>query len=240
MSRLGISHAYRQVTLVAAILLAAIIVTGARSGSPVGLGCPDWPNCTNGHLTSGARTDTHAKIEFANRVVTGLVSLAMIVAVLGSLVRLPRRRDLIWLSLGLVVGLIAQILLGALVVEELLDPPFVMGHFLVSAVLLANAIVLSSRRDPRRRPQPSSVRRGTLWLGRLLVLSASVVLVTGTVVTGSGPHSGDAGSNAKLKATRLDFASRRSPGSTARTVMAFLGMTLVTLWVVTAIRGPAR
>ncbi|HEY3722781.1 MAG TPA: COX15/CtaA family protein [Acidimicrobiia bacterium] len=243
MGRLGISpRAYRQITLVAAILLAAIIVTGAAvrlTGS--GLGCPDWPNCTNGHLTSGASHSVHANIEFANRVVTGLVSLAVIVAVLGSLVRRPRRGDLVWLSLGLVVGLIGQIVLGALVVEELLDPPFVMGHFLLSAVLLANAIVLYHRAgipdDARSRP---SVRWGTLWLGRLLVLSASVVLVTGTVVTGSGPHSGDAGSNARLKATRLDFRVPEVARIHGTSVMVFLGLTLVTLWVVSRDPGARR
>jgi cytochrome c oxidase assembly protein subunit 15 len=243
MGRLGVSpRAYRQVTLAAAILLAAIIVTGAAvrlTGS--GLGCPDWPNCTNGHLTSGASHDTHATIEFANRVVTLLVSIAIVVAVLGSLVRRPRRRDLVWLSLGLVVGLIAQILLGALVVEELLDPPFVMGHFLLSAVLLANAIVLYHRAgipdDARSRP---SVRSGTLWLGRLLVLSASVVLVTGTVVTGSGPHSGDAGSKARLKATRLDFQVPEVARIHGTSVMVFLAFTLVTLWVVSRDPGARR
>ena len=149
MGRLRISpRAYRQVTLAAAILLALIIVTGAAvrlTGS--GLGCPEWPNCTKGHLTAGASDDIHAKVEFANRVVTGLVSVGVILAVLGSLVRLPRRKDLVWLSLGLVVGVIAQALLGALVVEELLDPPFVMGHFLLSAVLLADAIVLYHRAE---------------------------------------------------------------------------------------------
>ena len=197
MSRLRISpRAYRQVTLVAAILLALIIVTGAAvrlTGS--GLGCPEWPNCTKGHLTAGASDDFHAKIEFANRIVTGLVSLGVIVAVLGSLVRLPRRRDLIWLSLGLVVGVIAQALLGALVVEELLDPPFVMGHFLLSAVLLADAIVLYHRAgipdDMRSRPAVRARARSG-WAA-CSCSRASVVLVTGTVVTGAGPHSGDAG-----------------------------------------------
>ncbi len=146
MGRLRLSpRAYQWVTLVAAILLALIIVTGAAvrlTGS--GLGCPEWPNCTKGSFASSS-SDFHTTVEFANRVVTGLVSFAVIVAVLGSLVRLPRRQDLIWLSLGLVVGVIAQALLGALVVEELLDPPFVMGHFLLSAVLLADAIVLHHR-----------------------------------------------------------------------------------------------
>ncbi len=225
---------YRHVTLAAAILLALIIVSGAAvrlTGS--GLGCPEWPNCTAGKLTAGASDDVHAQIEFANRMVTGLVSLAVIVAVLGSLVRLPRRKDLIWLSVGLVVGVVAQALLGALVVSELLDPPFVMGHFLLSAVLLADAIVLYHRAgipdDMRSRPALSP---GTIWLGRLLVLSASVVLVTGTVVTGAGPHSGDAGTNADLKATRLNFAVPEVARIHGTTVMVFLALTLITLWVV--------
>jgi cytochrome c oxidase assembly protein subunit 15 len=241
MGRLRLSpRAYRWITLVAAILLAAIIITGAAvrlTGS--GLGCPEWPNCTAGKLTAGASDDVHAQIEFGNRVVTALVSLAVIVAVLGSLVRRPRRQDLIWLSVGLVVGVIAQALLGALVVSELLDPPFVMGHFLLSAVLLADAIVLYHRAgipdDMRSRP---SVRPSSLWMGRLLVLAASVVLVTGTVVTGAGPHSGDAGDGAKLKATRLDVPVPDVARVHGTSVMVFLALTLITLWLVS--RDPGR
>ena len=97
-------------------------------------------------------------------MVTGLVSIAVIVAVLGSLVRLPRRKDLIWLSVGLVVGVIAQALLGALVVSELLDPPFVMGHFLLSAVLLADAIVLSSAPASPTTCAADPRWAGPLWL----------------------------------------------------------------------------
>jgi len=203
-----------------------------------GLGCPEWPNCTKGHLTAG-NSDLHAQIEFANRMVTGLVSFGVIIAVLGSLVRMPRRRDLVWLSLGLVVGVIAQALLGALVVQELLSPPFVMGHFLLSAVLLANAIELYHRAGipdgMRSRPAFSA---GPVWLARVLVLAASVVLVTGTVVTGAGPHSGDAGSNAKLKATRLDLAVPEVARIHGTSVMVFLGLTLVALWVASRLRGP--
>ena len=84
MGRLRLSpRAYQWVTLVAAILLALIIVTGAAvrlTGS--GLGCPEWPNCTKGSFASSS-SDYHTTVEFANRVVTGLVSFAVIVAVLG-------------------------------------------------------------------------------------------------------------------------------------------------------------
>lgn len=234
MARFRISpRVYRGVTLVATILLALIILTGAAvrlTGS--GLGCPEWPNCTAGSLTPESSTDYHAMVEFTNRAVTGLVSLGVIVAVLGSLLRLPRRRDLVWLSLGLVLGVIAQALLGALVVEKLLSPPFVMGHFLLSAILLANAIELYHRAglpdDARSRP---AFGTGPVWLARLLVLAVSVVLVTGTIVTGAGPHSGDAGPDSDLRATRLDLSVPDVARIHGTSVMVFLALVLVTLVV---------
>src|SRR4029453_12879203 len=101
---------YRRVTVVAAALLAAIIVTGSAvrlTGS--GLGCPERPTREPGRLTPHAANDFHEMVEFVNRTVTGLVSLAVIVAVLGSLVRAPRRTDLVLLSLGLLVAVVWQI-----------------------------------------------------------------------------------------------------------------------------------
>src|SRR5437773_811886 len=76
-----------------------------------GLGCSNWPACTHGHLAPAQIDDSPAMIEFLNRLVTGIVSAAAIVAVLGSMVRVPRRRDLTLLSWGLVAGVIAQIVL---------------------------------------------------------------------------------------------------------------------------------
>src|SRR5688572_9576974 len=108
----------------------AIVVTGAAvrlTGS--GLGCTDWPNCEQGQLAPAEITDAPAMIEFVNRTITGVVSVAAAVAVLGSLVRTPRRRDLTLLSWGLVGGVVAQILLGALVVLLDLSPKTVMAHF---------------------------------------------------------------------------------------------------------------
>jgi cytochrome c oxidase assembly protein subunit 15 len=111
--------------------------------------------------------------------------------VLGSFLREPRRRDLIWLSVGLVGGVFAQAVLGGLTVIFELQPPFVMAHFLVSLVLLANALVLY-----RRASEPNVAARLVVALvvrtmGRLLLLAATVVVVTGTVVTATGPHGGD-------------------------------------------------
>lgn len=183
-------HAYGQVTLVALVALAFIVVTGAGvrlTGS--GLGCPDWPTCAEGRIV--APLEYHALVEFVNRAVTGLVSVAVMVAVLGALVRRPRRRDLTWLSLGLVAGVLAQIVLGGLVVLFHLAPPLVMGHFVLSMLLLADATVLhhrASRPDGTRLIRAVSVEH--VALGRLLVIAAAVAILLGTVVTGSGPHAG--------------------------------------------------
>src|SRR5256885_4659803 len=131
-------------------------------------------------------------IEFVNRVVTALVSVAAIVAVLGSLVRRPRRRDLTWLSWGLVAGVIAQIVLGGMVVVFDLSPKLVMGHFILSMLIVWNAVVLHHRAGrpddvPARPIVTERVQVGV----RLLFAAAGLVVVTGTVVTASGPHAGD-------------------------------------------------
>ena len=144
-NRLTISPAgYRRVTFVALLALGFIVVTGGAvrvTGS--GLGCPDWPTCAEGRIV--APLEYHALIEFVNRMVTGTVSIMVIVAVLAALRRRPYRRDLVWLAAGLVLGVIGQIVLGGLVVLFHLYPPLVMGHFVVSMVLVADAVVLHHR-----------------------------------------------------------------------------------------------
>lgn len=202
MGRLAISPAaYRRVTFAAALALAFIVVTGGAvrlTGS--GLGCPEWPNCEPGSLVPTEASDAHAMVEFVNRTVTGLVSVAVVLAVLGSLVRRPRRRDLTWLSLGLVAGVLGQIVLGGLTVLFELKPQFVMGHFLLSMVLLWNAVVLHHRAGQPDGPARPLVGRAQARLGRVLVVLAAAVVVTGTVVTASGPHGGDE------EAQRFDLA----------------------------------
>jgi cytochrome c oxidase assembly protein subunit 15 len=202
--RLRLSPArYRALCLAALVALVAIILTGGAvrlTGS--GLGCSDWPTCESDRLV--APLQYHAMIEFVNRLITGLVSFAVIAAVLGAVVRVPRRRDLVWLALGLVAGVVGQILLGAALVLAHLDPRFTIGHFLLSIVLVTNAVVLWHRAGAdggassfgARSPASSNAQR---LAGSALVLAA-VVTATGTVVTGTGPHGGDD------RAARFGFA----------------------------------
>ena len=104
-------EAYRRVTLAAVVLLMLIVVTGGAvrlTGS--GLGCTDWPTCEKNHVVAPA--NIHAWMEFGNRLVTGVVAVMVIVAVLGAVIRRPRRSDLVWLAAGEVAGVVAQIVLA--------------------------------------------------------------------------------------------------------------------------------
>ncbi|HEV2993417.1 MAG TPA: COX15/CtaA family protein [Acidimicrobiia bacterium] len=225
--------AYRRITFAAALLLAVIIVTGAAvrlTGS--GLGCPDWPNCDPGHLTPRNASDINAMVEFLNRAFTTLVSIAVGLAVVGSLLRSPRRRDLTWLSLGLVAGFVAQAILGGLVVLYKLQPQFVMAHFLVSLVLLGNAIVLHRRAGQPRGPAHLRVAPVVQQAGFAMVVSISIVAIAGTVVTASGPHGGDA------HAKRFSFLIPQVAEVHGTTVVVFLGLVLLTFGLLRRTHAP--
>ena len=228
-------RSYRRVTLFAVVALAFIIVTGGSvrlTGS--GLGCPDWPTCARNRLV--APWQYHAMVEFVNRTITGAVSVVVILAVLGSVRRRPYRRDLVWLSVGLVAGVIAQIVLGGLTVLFKLRPGFVMAHFLLSMVLLADAVVLHHRAGRPGGPTRPAVGglgpgggprggvRDLLNLARLEVASAGLVIFLGTIVTSSGPHGGDE------HAERLPFLLTDVARLHGIAVTLFLAVTLVTLW----------
>ncbi|MEY2468023.1 MAG: heme a synthase [Actinomycetota bacterium] len=181
---------YRRATLAALILLTVIVVTGAAvrlTGS--GLGCSDWPNCEKGQLV--APRSFHPMIEFGNRMFTGLVVIAVIAAVLMSLRREPRRRDLLWLSWGLVGGVIGQIVLGGITVLFDLNPALVASHFLLSIVLVTDAVVLHHRAGREGEPAPPTTSPETRRLANVLLVAALAVIAAGTVVTGTGPHGGD-------------------------------------------------
>lgn len=172
--------------------LAIIVVSGGAvrlTGS--GLGCSDWPNCQEDQLV--ADLEYHALIEFVNRLFTGLVTAAVVMAVLGSRRRAPYRPDLKWWSWGLVAGVAAQVVLGGLLVKADLDPRFTIGHFLLSMVLVWNGVVLQHKAEQPPRPAPSPPRPGPNELrrwGRATLALGTVLLVSGTIVTGAGPHSG--------------------------------------------------
>jgi cytochrome c oxidase assembly protein subunit 15 len=219
---------YRRITLLALLALVVIVVTGAAvrlSGS--GLGCTDWPTCEEGRLAPESVTDANAMIEFVNRTFTGVVSVAVALAVLGALRRRPPRRDLTVLAVGLVVGVAAQAVLGGMVVWYGLSPWFVMAHFLLSLVLVTDAVVLHHRAGAPEGPSRPVVGRTAQVLGWLVVAAAAVVVTTGTVVTATGPHAGDD------SAERFDLALpdvARVHGTAVIVLLALVLALLRVLW----------
>ncbi len=214
--------AYHRITLVALILLGVIVVSGAAvrlTGS--GLGCSDWPTCQANRLV--APLQLHPMVEFVNRVFTGLVSIIVIVAVLGSVLRQPRRADLVWLSAGLVAGVIGQIVLGGITVLTDLNPLAVQGHFVLSMAIVLDAAVLHQRAGEAPGPYRPTVAPALRRASLALVALAAAVLVTGTVVTGTGPHGGDE------RAHRFPFDITDVARVHGITVMVLLA---TTLWVV--------
>src|SRR5881275_2536332 len=122
--------AYARVTLVALAALSLIVLTGAAvrlTGS--GLGCPDWPKC---YGQTVAPLETHAVIEYANRLFTGFVGFAVIAAAVLAFFRRPFRWHLALFGVLLPIGVIGQAVLGGLVVRHHLKPQLVMGHFILS------------------------------------------------------------------------------------------------------------
>jgi heme a synthase len=181
---------YRTITAIALGLLMVIVVTGAAvrlTGS--GLGCDDWPRCNDQQLVDVS--SGHAAIEQVNRLFTGLVAVAVILAVLGSLWRVPRRRDLTWLSLGLVAGVIGQIVLGGITVLVDLNPVAVGSHMLLSQAIVACAVVLMKRAGEPDGLRFRSVTAASRWLAWAVATVTGAAIVAGTVVTGAGPHAGD-------------------------------------------------
>ncbi len=175
-----------------------IVVTGGLvrlTGS--GLGCPTWPRCTDESFVSHPELGLHGAIEFGNRLLTFvLIVIAVLTFVSAALYRDPdradrggRRRDLFWLAGGLALGIPAQGVVGGITVLTDLNPYLVGLHLLLSMVLISLAVWLV-RLSRHLTPRPVSRLQATLPRVTLALLWVAVVV--GTVLTGSGPHAGDA------------------------------------------------
>jgi cytochrome c oxidase assembly protein subunit 15 len=199
---------YARVAYVALGALTLIVLSGAAvrlSGS--GLGCPDWPKC---YGRAYPPLNTHAVIEFSNRIITAPVSLAAGAAWLLALRRRPYRRDLMWLGALLPLGVVGQALLGGFTVRGALDYGWVMGHFALSMLILLAAAVLAWRAahelsDREQHLAGRSADRTLVWSVRALVALGALTIFAGTAATAAGPH---AGGSPGQRINRLSFDGR--------------------------------
>ena len=199
---------------------AAIVVTGGAvrlTGS--GLGCPTWPECTPGSYTPKPyQVEEQVKvwIEFGNRLLTFVLVLAAIIVVLSVLA--AGRKDLRGLALGQVLGIVGQGVLGGVTVLTGLHPATVAAHFLLSIILIAGATSLRAQRfAPFEKEDPAPLVKK---IATAHIAISFLVLFLGTLVTGTGPHAGDATSE------RFPFDLRTMAWLHADVVIALFGTTL--------------
>ena len=211
----------RRVLLVNLVVEIGIVVTGGLvrlTGS--GLGCPTWPQCVPGSFTPVPHQEQglHKVIEFGNRTLTGVVAVAALLVVLAVWRWAPGRRALLRVSVLPLVGVLLQAVLGGITVLTGLNPAIVAGHFLASMVLVSLSAYLLYRVGEGDAAPVSLVRpeiRAVAWVTAAL---GALILALGTVVTGAGPHSGDA------TTPRFAFDPRTVSWLHADAVMLFLGL----------------
>lgn len=228
----------RRILITNLVLQVLIVVTGGLvrlTGS--GLGCPTWPQCEAGSFTPVIHDAItfHPFIEFGNRLLSMVVGFVALVTVWAVWRWARDRRPMMGLALGIVGITIGQGVLGGITVLTGLHPTTVMAHFLVSMTLivLSTALLLREREpDVAARPVvPLIVRQLGIATGAVL----AVVLMLGTVVTGSGPHSGDAEEPA-----RFGFDPRTISWLHADAVMLFVGLVVAMVVATSLISGAAR
>ncbi|HUY42174.1 MAG TPA: COX15/CtaA family protein [Acidimicrobiales bacterium] len=209
-----------------------IVLTGAAvrlTGS--GLGCPDWPTCFH-HRISGSWS-IHPLIEYSNRVVTLTLVLTAVATYLAALLREERRRDLLWLSFSLIVGVVAEAFLGGLVVYSKLNPWLVSTHMVLSLSMVSIGAVLYHHSKYEYGPGRRADVRDPYFklLARLLWIPFAVLVATGTAATGSGPHAGSF--SGQLVARRLPFAFSAAAWVHSLMAVLFIGLVaglLAAIW----------
>jgi heme a synthase len=229
-------RAYQRVAVVALVALTVIVITGAAvrlTGS--GLGCPDWPKCYGKAI---APLETHAVIEYGNRILSGLVGFAAIAAFVGAWLRRPRRTDLLVLGALLPLGVLGQAVLGGFTVRNHLAPGFVMGHYGLAMVILIAAVALVWRATYEPAERPPATDRVSLWAARALVPLGAVTIFAGTAATASGPHAGGEGTGDEINrlyfkgADTLDWAIKQH----SRIAFA-MGLAAIGVWLLLRRRG---
>ncbi len=220
---------YLTIAYVALAALTVIVLTGAAVRlTDSGLGCPDWPRCYGKVVPP---LSFHSVIEFGNRVFSAGIGFVVLGAWIASFLRTPRRKDLIWISMLLPLGVVGQAVLGGFTVRNELEPGYVMAHFGLSMLILIAAVGLVFAARYERGERAPSHDWVTVWLVRGLAVLGAIVVFVGTAATAAGPHAG--GSSGQL-IHRLHF---KGAGHTLvwvihrhATLAALLGMGVILAW----------
>lgn len=216
---------FRWFALASFVSMIVIVLTGAAvrlTGS--GLGCPDWPTCFKGRVTGSM--SIHPFIEYGNRMVTIALVVVIGATFAAAWLREERRKDLLWLAGALILGVVADAVLGAFVVYSKLNPYLVSLHMLLSLAMVVLGATLYHHSKYVYGPEARADLRDPYFrnLARLLWVPFVVLVVTGTATTGSGPHAGSA--QGQLHARRLPFALSSAAWVHSLAAVLFIGLVL--------------
>ncbi|MGH3472437.1 MAG: COX15/CtaA family protein [Nocardioidaceae bacterium] len=212
-----------------------LVVTGGAvrlTGS--GLGCPTWPQCTDQSLVARDALGIHGFIEFGNRLLTFLLVAIAILTWLAAMRYRPTRSSLRWLATAIALGIPLQAVVGGITVLTELNPWVVAFHLLTSLAIIGVAVVLIRRVDEDDRAPVATVPRPVVLLGRATFAAAWLVLYAGTIVTGSGPHAGDA------RAPRTGLSPAAMSELHADLVFLLVGLTIGTVVALHTVHAPER
>lgn len=210
-----------------------VLTGGAVRLTGSGLGCPTWPRCDSTSYVTRSALGAHGVIEFGNRMLTFVLAVVAVATLVTAVAVRPRRRDARLLALALFLGIPAQAVLGGITVLTRLNPWVVLLHLMCSLLLVAGSVLLVDRTGPQPGRRPRALLPGPLQQlvrGVLALVLATCYL--GAVVTGSGPHAGDA------EAHRTGLDPDRMAQLHADVVFLLVGVTLALVVVCAALAVP--
>src|SRR5690349_4930420 len=231
------------------IVAAAVILTQggiAVTGAIVrvtasGLGCPTWPQCFPGSFTPVPHPEVagiHQAVEFGNRMLTFLVVLTAAAAVI-AVTRARRRREVLGYAWLMPASTVAQAVIGGITVLTGLLWWTVAIHLLVSMAMVWLAVLLYVKIGEADDGKPTAVVPNPL---RLLTVATAMVLaailVTGTFVTGAGPHAGDKSIESPVPRLQVEIVTLIQLHATL--LIAYLVLLLVLGFSLRKARAPRR
>ncbi|MHA7986456.1 COX15/CtaA family protein [Rathayibacter sp. CAU 1779] len=216
----------------ASLIVSILIVLGGGivrvTGS--GLGCPTWPTCDASSIAPTPAMGIHAVIEFSNRMLTVLLCFAVAWVIIAARLQKPRVRSitrLAWSQFWLVV---VNAVAGGISVWTGLNPYVVAFHFVMAMGLLTTTTLTWHRVHEKpvttdARAHITAPARALSWT---LAALTAVLIVVGTLVSGSGPHSGDSADVPRMGFDWIDITIVH--GTLGAATLAVAVLLAVVLW----------
>lgn len=230
----------RLIAFLVVLTQGGISVTGAIVRvTASGLGCPTWPQCFPGSFVPVPHAEVpvvHQAVEFTNRMFTFGVVLTAALAVL-AVIRAGRRREVQVYAWLMPASTVVQAVIGGITVRTGLLWWTVSIHLLVSMVMVWLAVLLYVKiGEPDAGTDELVVPRPLRWFTVVAAVTLSAVLVTGTLVTGAGPHAGDKSAQQPVKRLQLEITDLVHLHSSL--LVAYLSFVIGLAFALLAVRAP--